>query len=61
MKILGLLPNKREEKEIIKVIESITFIYNYSEISNYLREEKPDVILFWNFEIRKKSKYTNKK
>ena len=51
MKILGLLPNKREEKEIIKVIESITFIYNYSEISNYLREEKPDVILFWNFEI----------
>ena len=51
MKVLGLLPNKREEKEIIKVIESITFIYNYSEISNYLREEKPDVILFWNFEI----------
>ena len=51
MKILGLLPNKREEKEITKVIDSITFIYNYSEISNYLREEKPDVILFWNFEI----------
>ena len=52
MKILGLLPNKREEKEIRRVIENITLLDNYTELFEKLKLDYFDILLLWTDEIK---------
>ena len=52
MKILGLLPNKREEKEIRRVIENITLLDNYTELFEKLKSDYFEVLLLWTDEIK---------
>lgn len=52
MKILGLLPNKREEKEIRRVIENITLLDNYTELFEKLKSDYFDILLLWADEIK---------
>lgn len=52
MKILGLLPNKREEKEIRRVIENITLLDNYTELFEKLKSDYFDILLLWTDEIK---------
>lgn len=51
MKILGLMPNKREEKEIKKLIEEIIFYDNYTELFETLKEVSYEVLLIWSDEL----------
>lgn len=52
MKILGLLPNKREEKEIRRVIENITLLDNYTELFEKLKSDYFNILLLWTDEIK---------
>ena len=52
MKILGLLPNKREEKEIRRVIENITLLDNYTELFEKLKSHYFNILLLWTDEIK---------
>lgn len=52
MKIIGLLPNKREEKEIKRVIDDITLLDNYTDFFDRLKENKYEVILIWSDEVK---------
>lgn len=53
MKIIGLMPNKKEEKELKRVIVDITLLNNYTELFQNFKEENYDVLLIWAEEIRK--------
>ena len=52
MKIIGLMPNRREEKEIKRVIEDITLLDNYTELFENLKEGSYDALLLWADEIK---------
>ena len=52
MKILGLLRNKREEKEIRRVIENITLLDNYTELFEKLKSDYFNILLLWTDEIK---------
>lgn len=53
MKIIGLMPNKKEEKELKRVIDDITLLNNYTDLFQNFKEENYDVLLIWAEEIRK--------
>lgn len=52
MKIIGLMPNRREEKEIKRVIDHITLLDNYTDLFENLKEGSFDVLLLWADEIK---------
>lgn len=52
MNIIGLMPNKKEEKEIKRVIENITLLDIYTDLFENLRNNNYDILLLWSDEIK---------
>lgn len=52
MKILGILPSKKEEKELRRVIDNITLLDNYTELFENIKSDYFEIVLLWADELK---------